>query len=589
MDNKKKVTTGLIVASMASLNTHQVKSLLKEEFLLETSNIQSEEPKNSIEKFNNNLEKSNNKDLIEDMTNNNVTYDISKIEDKALIEAVSQAINKNEKNITEKDFLSIKELDISGKGIKDLSGIENFTNLEYLNMSNNKISDIDVLNKLPNLKKIIASNNNITDVTCLSDNKLIEGDFRNQNIILEDVNLLEDNFNLKNPIISSKDIKVDFSIPNGGSLKNNSFEWDNLDFENNLIKIPFESINDNISFSGVLKQRVSIDSSIFEDIEITITPTNINWTNTDFNAQYFISDKYKPLIDKIELPDGSNTVSLTGAFNISDNGIYTIKVYLKNSTFIEKKLEVSNIDKNKPNLNLVDKSINKGISTLKLEANDLESGISYILLPNGKKIYKNNAVYSSEINSDIKFKVFDKAGNYEELIIYPENIKTENIEKNSPKIFATSRVMYIGDKFNALSEVKAVDFKGNDISNNISIIFNNVDTSSLGEYTVSYKVVDSNGHQTIKDIIIEVIDKPKNINTKNPINTSSSKEIKNSLQYQQTPIEYQQTPTLEHTSKTIEVSSSDISNLNNNLYSTGILFSMVAGFRFLFKSGKDDF
>ena len=42
MDNKKKVTTGLIVASMASLNTHQVKSLLKEEFLLETSNIQSE-------------------------------------------------------------------------------------------------------------------------------------------------------------------------------------------------------------------------------------------------------------------------------------------------------------------------------------------------------------------------------------------------------------------------------------------------------------------------------------------------------------------------------------------------------------------
>ena len=63
----------------------------------------------------------------------------------------------------------------------------------------------------------------------------------NQNIILEDVNLLEDNFNLKNPIISSKDIKVDFSIPNGGSLKNNSFEWDNLDFENNLIKIPFES------------------------------------------------------------------------------------------------------------------------------------------------------------------------------------------------------------------------------------------------------------------------------------------------------------------------------------------------------------
>ena len=53
---------------------------------------------------------------------------------------------------------NVRVLDVSGKGISNLAGIEHFTNLEELNISNNNISygDITALTKL---KKIIASGN----------------------------------------------------------------------------------------------------------------------------------------------------------------------------------------------------------------------------------------------------------------------------------------------------------------------------------------------------------------------------------------------------------------------------------------------
>ncbi|EKN69389.1 polysaccharide deacetylase [Neobacillus bataviensis LMG 21833] len=60
------------------------------------------------------------------------------------------------------ELSAIKELDLSGKDISNLDGIQYFTKLEMLNLNNNNISDFRLIERLPNLKKIDIGNNPIS-------------------------------------------------------------------------------------------------------------------------------------------------------------------------------------------------------------------------------------------------------------------------------------------------------------------------------------------------------------------------------------------------------------------------------------------
>jgi len=67
--------------------------------------------------------------------------------------------NPLEQWIAISELSKITELDLSGKNISNLDGIQYFLNLEKLNLSNNQITDFRLLEKLPKLKKIDLSNN----------------------------------------------------------------------------------------------------------------------------------------------------------------------------------------------------------------------------------------------------------------------------------------------------------------------------------------------------------------------------------------------------------------------------------------------
>lgn len=67
--------------------------------------------------------------------------------------------NPFEQWISISELSNITELDLSGKNISNLDGIQYFLNLEKLNLSNNNITDFRLLEKLPKLKKIDLSNN----------------------------------------------------------------------------------------------------------------------------------------------------------------------------------------------------------------------------------------------------------------------------------------------------------------------------------------------------------------------------------------------------------------------------------------------
>lgn len=78
-----------------------------------------------------------------------------------------------------------------------------------------------------------------------------------------------------------------------------------------------------------------------------------------------------------------------------------------------------------------------------------------------------------------------------------------------PVITAEDKTLTVGDSFDVMAGVTALDKEDGDLTDKIEIINNTVDTSKAGTYTVTYKVTDSNGASVTKTITITVKDKDK--------------------------------------------------------------------------------
>ena len=85
-------------------------------------------------------------------------------------------------------------------------------------------------------------------------------------------------------------------------------------------------------------------------------------------------------------------------------------------------------------------------------------------------------------------------------------LETKN---NAPVINVTDSLIYVGDEFDALSGATsgiATDKEDGDLTSKIEVV-GNVDTTKAGNYTVTYKVTDSEGANTTKTITVTVLEK----------------------------------------------------------------------------------
>lgn len=139
----------------------------------------------------------------------------------------------------------------------------------------------------------------------------------------------------------------------------------------------------------------------------------------------------------------------------------------------------------------------------------------------GFEVYRNNKLigYTNKTSFvDKNFKT-EESGNLEYKIVAYDRKLNAAKQSASSKIDATSPVLNVdaksyypvGYEFNPLDNVKAVDPAGNDISQNIKILENNVDTSKVGEYTVKYKVEDSNGKSVEKTREVVIVSESINV------------------------------------------------------------------------------
>lgn len=100
----------------------------------------------------------------------------------------------------------------------------------------------------------------------------------------------------------------------------------------------------------------------------------------------------------------------------------------------------------------------------------------------------------------------EDTANYEtiEVEIEVEVVPTPVELNHVPTISASDKTITVGDKFDPLKDVTSTDEEDGDLTSQIKVINNTVNTKKAGTYNVTYKVADSQGASVTKTIKVTV-------------------------------------------------------------------------------------
>ncbi|CEK29486.1 viral enhancin protein [[Clostridium] sordellii] len=195
--------------------------------------------------------------------------------------------------------------------------------------------------------------------------------------------------------------------------------------------------------------------------------------------------------------------------------------------FLEKYKDILNYGKkevnNIPNIKAKDKEINLGDKCDPLEivsAEDKEDGD----LTNKIKVIKNEVDINKSGKYEVIYEVSDKDGNKATKKIFVTVKENESNENSAPIIEANNREINIGNNFDPLEMVYAIDKEDGDLTKDIKVIKNQVDINKQGKYEVLYEVADKDGNKTTKAIFVNVKLKKETINN-TPVIEASDRDI----------------------------------------------------------------
>ena len=157
-----------------------------------------------------------------------------------------------------------------------------------------------------------------------------------------------------------------------------------------------------------------------------------------------------------------------------------------------------------PTISASDKTLTVGDSFDPLKdvtATDREDGDIILTI---KNVIKNEVDTTKPGVYEVTYKVTDSQGASTVKTIYVTvNPKMEGLNQ-IPVINAEDKTINVGDKFDPLKEATATDKEDGDITKEIEILNNEVDTNKAGVYEVTYKVTDSQGASAVKTIKVTV-------------------------------------------------------------------------------------
>lgn len=143
---------------------------------------------------------------------------------------------------------------------------------------------------------------------------------------------------------------------------------------------------------------------------------------------------------------------------------------------------------------------------------------------------------TKEVTADDSKVSYDKVGEYPITYTVKDkfgNVTTKEVkliikDNLEPVIYASNKTITIGSEFKEKDGITAIDEEDGDITKNIKVIENTVNTEKIGAYQVTYQVIDNNNHTVEKTIKVEVVNK---IQKEGTFYFDYLKDVNNKLQF----------------------------------------------------------
>ncbi|MBC2319651.1 immunoglobulin-like domain-containing protein [Listeria booriae] len=273
------------------------------------------------------------------------------------------------------------------------------------------------------------------------------------------------------------------------------------------IKITANDVD--INKEGVYHITYSVTDSdantVFKTITVTVTSNEVpHITAEDKTVKKDKSFDPMKEVSAMDQEDGD----LTKAIKIHENDVDTSKEGVYHITYevtdsdgnhTTKTITVTVISNAKPEIDATDHTIQKGGAfdpMADVSATDLEDGD----VTKSIKLVKNTVDTTKEGIYEVTYEVTDSDGNTSD-----KTIQVTITSNEKPVIEANDQVLTTDDTFNPLAIVTSEDKEDGDLTAQVEVIKNDVDTSKPGLYHVTYRVTDSDGNQTEKTICVTVL------------------------------------------------------------------------------------
>lgn len=214
------------------------------------------------------------------------------------------------------------------------------------------------------------------------------------------------------------------TLPNGQTLTDSSGKYTVT--ENGTYNF---TVTDKLGNSQIVSKEISNIDKVDPIIALSQKPTD--WTDSNAIVTWDCTDTQSGFKELL-LPDGTVTNEAKGEFITEKVGTYTFIGYDNVGNKKEVKIDVQNIDKESPELDLsvdADEWVNGDVQ-ISWTSNDSQSGFRDILLPNGNLSKNDTGIFNAIQNGTYTFVAYDKVGNS-----ILKNIEIKNIDKIEPKIF----------------------------------------------------------------------------------------------------------------------------------------------------------
>nr|WP_246569899.1 leucine-rich repeat domain-containing protein [Lentibacillus saliphilus] len=473
----------------------------------------------------------------------------SVVPDDQLRKAINAELGKPEDyEPTINDLESLTALDASATNVTNLEGLQYATNLKRLNISANRISDFGPIAQLTQLEELDAYTSAISDLTFITNlNHLTSLNVYNNDIA--DVSILANLTKLKHlnvsrneidsieplePLTSIEILYISSNNISDLSPLNNLTKLERLYAGNNVIEsvsalhqhhqltgvnVRNNAITDLSPLAYVADQLKWLDAT---NQKITLGVKNIFETTTSMFIRNMVTGLDGQLVSNITPSDSGvynePRIAWAGLIGFVDTErSFQFSHMISNE--LENDLEFSGtviqpinwVENTSPVISADDRTIQVGDSFDPLEgvtANDAEDGDITVHI----QVIQNDVNVDVPGQYQVAYRVVDSHGGTDDktITVTVEEIDGDNpIQNEPPQIDAHDKTIAVGSDFDPLDDVTASDAEDGDLTDELKVIQNDVDTDVPGAYDVVYEVTDSADETTRLSIVVTVEAKEK--------------------------------------------------------------------------------